>query len=264
MSADTSTAHGTSEAAETNRGAAAKPDTEMPAHPQTRRGPFLVQLYRSALGKKYVMAITGIIGMGYVFAHMIGNLKVYLGPDAIDHYGEWLRTGLLVPIVPETYTLWIMRLVLIAALVLHVHAAYALTVMNRKARPEPYASRRDYVAADFASRTMRWTGVIVLLFLAYHLADFTWGTVNPGFERGQVYRNLVASFSQPAVAALYIVANIALGVHLYHGVWSLFQSLGVNGRRIAGARRGFAVAFTALIVLGNVSFPVAVLTGIVS
>jgi succinate dehydrogenase / fumarate reductase, cytochrome b subunit len=235
-----------------------------PAAGPARRRPVLVELYGTSVGKKYAMAITGIVGMGYVFAHMIGNLKIYLGAESFDHYAHWLREGLLTPILPETVTLWIFRLVLIAALVIHVHAAYGLTVTNQRARPVGYEARRDYVTADFAARTMRWTGVIVLLFIGYHLADLTWGTANPEFVRGEVYANVVASFSRPLVSAFYIIANIALGVHLYHGAWSLFQSLGINSPRYNHLRRGFAVAFAAIIVIGNVSFPVAVMTGIVA
>jgi succinate dehydrogenase / fumarate reductase cytochrome b subunit len=222
-----------------------------------------LEFYRSALGKKYVMAVTGIIGMAYVFGHMIGNLKLYLGPESINSYGVWLRESLGYPILPETVTLWILRIVLIAALAFHVHAAYALTMMNRRARPTGYQSRRDYVVADFAARSMRWTGVIVLLFIFYHLADFTWGWVNPDFEHGAVYNNVVASFSNPIVAGFYLVANLALGVHLYHGSWSLFQSLGINNPRFNSWRRTFAIAFTVIVVGGNLSFPLAVQLGIV-
>jgi len=232
-----------------------------------RRKPFLIDLYSTAVGKKYVMAITGIIGIGFVVAHMIGNLKVYLGivdgEYDINVYGEFLRE-LLVPLLPRTYALWALRLVLIGALVLHVHAAYTLTVMNRRARPVKYQSKRDYVAADFAARTMRWTGIIVLLFLFWHLADFTWGWFNPGFVRGEVYRNVDASLSRIPVAILYIVANIALGIHLFHGTWSLFQSLGWNSPRFNSWRRGLATAIATIIVVGNVSFPIAVQAGIVS
>jgi succinate dehydrogenase / fumarate reductase cytochrome b subunit len=235
-----------------------------------KRKPFLLDLYSTAVGKKYVMAITGIIGIGFVVSHMIGNLKVYLGLIEhngervydIDVYGEFLRE-LLVPILPRTYALWLLRLVLIGALVLHLHAAYALTVMNRRARPVKYKAKRDYVAADFAARTMRWTGIIVLLFLVWHLADFTWGWVNPDFVRGAVYRNMDASLSRIPVAILYIVANIALGIHLYHGTWSLFQSLGWNSPRFNAWRRGLATAVATVIVVGNVSFPIAVQAGIV-
>jgi succinate dehydrogenase / fumarate reductase cytochrome b subunit len=228
-----------------------------------RRRPFLVELYGSAVGKKYAMAISGIIGMGYVFAHMVGNLKMFLGPEQLDEYAEWLRTGLLHPILPNTWALWLMRIILIVALVVHVHAAYALTVMNRRARPVRYQSAREYVAANFASRTMRVSGIIVLIFLAWHLADLTWGWVNPDFVRGAVYRNVDASLSRWPVALLYIVGNIALAVHLYHGAWSLFQSLGWNNARFNALRRQFAVAFAAIVLIGNVSMPVAVLAGVV-
>ena len=235
-----------------------------------KRKPFLIDLYSTAVGKKYVMAITGIIGIGFVLVHMIGNLKAYLGliqHDGavvydIDVYGEFLRE-LLVPILPRTYALWLLRLVLIGALVLHLHASWSLTVMNRKARPVRYQSHRDYVVANFASRTMRWTGIIVLLFLAWHLADFTWGWVNPDFVRGAVYRNLDASLSRLPVAILYIVANIALGIHLFHGVWSLFQSMGWNSPRFNPWRRGLAIAIATAIVVGNCSFPIAVQAGII-
>ena len=127
-----------------------------------------------------------------------------------------------------------------------------------------YISPRDYRAANAASRSMRLTGVVILLFLLFHLADLTWGTVNPDFVRGDVYRNLVASLDRPVVALIYIVANIALGIHLFHGAWSLFQSLGVNNPRWNSARRVFATSFAAIVMVGNVSIPMAVQLGIVS
>ena len=220
------------------------------------------ELYRSAVGKKWVMALTGIVLLGYVFAHMVGNLKVYLGAEDLNHYGEFLRE-LLEPILPRTVALWLMRIVLTLAFVFHIHAAYSLTLMNRRARPSDYAGGRDYVAADFASRTMRWTGVIVALFVLFHLADLTWGAANPSFVRGDPYNNLVASFERPVVALIYIVANVALGIHIFHGAWSMFQSLGINNPRFNHWRRRFAQAFAAVIVLGNVSFPIAVTVGVV-
>jgi succinate dehydrogenase / fumarate reductase cytochrome b subunit len=230
---------------------------------RSRRTAFAVDFYRSAVGKKYVMALTGIILMGYVFAHMVGNLKMYLGAEEMNHYGEFLR-AFAYPIVPRQGFLWIMRLLLLGATVLHVHATYALTQINRRSRPTKYQSDRDYVAATFAARSMRWTGVIVLLFIVFHLLDLTWGTANPNFEHGLPYENMVASFSRLPVALFYIVANLALGVHLYHGAWSLFQTLGWNRRRFNPWRRYFATAFAAIIVAGNVSFPLAVVTGVVS
>ena len=227
-----------------------------------RRAPFFVEFYRSAVGKKYVMAITGIVGMLYVIAHMLGNMKMFLGADDINHYAEFLRE-LLVPIAPRTFVLWLLRTGLIVALIFHLHAAYSLTVLNHRARPVKYQSHRDYVAADFASRTMRWSGIIVLLFLAFHLADLTWGFANPDFIRGDAYHNIVESLSRVPIAILYIVANIALGIHLFHGAWSLFQSIGSNSPRFNEWRRWFAAAFAAVIVVGNCSFPVAVMTGLV-
>jgi len=230
---------------------------------RAKRTPFLVELYRSALGKKYVMAITGIIFLGYVLAHMIGNLKLYFGAEDFNTYAEFLRR-LLYPIAPQSATLNILRAILLLALVGHVVAAWQLTTMNRRARPESYRSKRDYVAADFAARTMRWTGVIVFLFLAYHLADLTWGWVNPAPAGSSVYDKVVASFEVPIVSAFYLVANLALGVHLFHGVWSLFQSMGWNNRRFNHWRRSLAVGFTVVVVGGNLSFPIAVLTGVIS
>ncbi len=236
-----------------------------PVHPKSRRpAPWPVEFYRSAVGKKWVMAVTGILLMGYVFFHMLGNLKVYLGAEDLNHYGEWLR-DLLVPFFPRTVTLWLLRIGLIAAFVFHIHAAYGLTRINRQARAAGgYISKRDYQAANAASRSMRYTGVVILLFLIFHLADLTWGTVNPDFVRGDVYRNLVASFERPAVSAIYIVANIALGLHLFHGGWSMFQSLGLNNPRWNSWRRGFAVGFAAIVTVGNLTFPIAALTGIIS
>jgi succinate dehydrogenase / fumarate reductase cytochrome b subunit len=240
------------------------------AGPPAKKRSFLADFYSTAVGKKYVMAITGIIGILFVIGHMVGNLKMYLGVVEkggeqvydIDVYGEFLRE-MFVPLLPEKAFLWIVRLVLIGALVLHVHAAYTLTVMNRKARPVKYQTARDYQVANFASRTMRWTGIIVLLFLVWHLADLTWGWVNPDFVYGAVYRNIDASLSRVPVAILYIVANIALGIHLFHGTWSLFQSMGWSNPRFNNWRRYLATGVATVVVVGNVSFPVAVLAGIV-
>ena len=237
-----------------------------PAEPGSRaqrKAPFLVELYRSALGKKYVMAITGIMLVGFVFAHMVGNLKMYLGPADFNHYGEFLRE-LLVPILPRTVALWLLRIGLIAAFVLHIHAAYALTRINQAARSVKYQSQRDYIAASFASRTMRFTGVIFLIFLIWHLFDLSWTGTGATWVRGAAYENVDNSLSRIPVALLYIAGNLALGIHLFHGLWSLFQSLGWNNPRFNALRRRFAVGLSSLIVIGNVSFPIAVLLGVVS
>jgi succinate dehydrogenase / fumarate reductase, cytochrome b subunit len=234
-----------------------------PVHPRsTRKAPWPVLFYRSAVGKKWVMAVTGIALIGFVFVHAVGNLKVYLGAEEFNHYGEFLRE-LLVPLLPRTVLLWIVRLGLIAAFFFHIHAAYGLTRVNGRARGQGYVQDRDWQAANAASRTMRWTGVIVGLFILFHLADLTWGTVNPDFVRGDVYRNFVATFSRPLVAVIYIVANVALGIHLFHGTWSMFQSLGLNNPRWNSWRRGFAVGVATVIAAINLSFPIAVMVGAV-
>ena len=235
-----------------------------------KKKPFILDLYSTAVGKKYVMAITGLIGLGFVITHMIGNLKMYLGVITegdgeraydIDIYGEFLR-DLAVPLLPRTYLLWGLRLVLIAAVLLHIHAAYGLTIINRHARAVKYQSPRDYQVASFASRSMRYTGIVVALFIIWHLADLTWG-VTGTWERGEVYYNVDQSLSRIAVSVIYIVGNIALGIHLFHGVWSLFQSMGWNNPKFNAWRRYIAAGSAALIVAGNLSFPIAVLAGVV-
>jgi succinate dehydrogenase / fumarate reductase cytochrome b subunit len=228
-----------------------------------RRRVWLPKVYRSSLGKKYAMAVTGLILMGYVLVHMVANLKLYLGPESINPYWEWLR-AVGEPALPHGALLWAVRVVLVVAVGLHIHAAVALTLQNRRARPVRYRSQRDYVAASYASRTMRWSGVIVALFVLFHVMDLTWGTANPTFVPGDVYANVVASFQRWPVAVVYVVANLALGVHLYHGGWSLFQSMGWLHGRFNVWRRRLAEAFAVTVVAGNVSFPLAVLTGIVS
>jgi succinate dehydrogenase / fumarate reductase, cytochrome b subunit len=215
-------------------------------------------LYSTHVGKKYAMAISGMVLMLFVLAHMIGNLKLYLGASSLDRYSAWLR-NVGEPALPRQTLLWTVRIVLIAAVAVHIHSAYALTMVNRRARPVAYRSPRDYVAASFASRTMRWSGIIVALFVVFHLLDLTWGTANPSFRADDPYHDVVVSFQRWPVAIAYIVANLALATHLYHGAWSLFPSMGWVNRW----RRPFAVAFAAVIAAGNVSFPLAVLTGVV-
>ncbi len=219
--------------------------------------------YRSAVGKKAVMAVTGVILFAWVFAHMLGNLKLYLGPEHMNQYAHFLRT-VGTPAVPEGGLLWIARLVMLTLVVLHIASAYSLTVMNWQARPIGYRDR-DYVAATYAARTMRWGGVIILLFVIYHLLHLTVGAhVAPQiFVPDDPYHNVVAGFQIWWVSAFYILANIALGFHLYHGVWSMFNSVGFNNPKFASWRRNFATAFALLISIANISFPIAVLTGIV-
>jgi succinate dehydrogenase / fumarate reductase cytochrome b subunit len=223
----------------------------------------LIRFWHSAVGKKWVMAVSGIALLGYVLAHMVGNLKLYLGADHLDEYAHWLRT-LGEPVFPRTVVLWGMRIGLLAAFVLHIVAAAQLTRMNMQARPVKYQSKRDYVAANFASRTMRWTGVIIALFVIFHLLDLTWGQANPDFVRGDVFDNVIASFERVPVAIIYIIANLALAFHIYHGAWSMFQSLGWNNPKFNSWRRSFAIAFAVVIAIGNISMPLLVVTGVVT
>ena len=232
--------------------------------PSKKKAPWPVQFYGSAVGKKWVMAVTGIGLLGFVLAHLVGNLKFYLGREsdgqyAIDVYGEALRE-LLHPIMPNMVVLWILRIGLMVMLVAHVHAAATLTIMNRKARPVGYQSTRDYVAANFASRSMRYTGVILMAYIVFHILDLTVGTANPGFVYGEVHRNMIASLQRWPVAIAYIIANVAIAIHLYHGTWSVFQSLGLNNPRYNAARRGFAVGVSLIIGVGNVLFPILIVT----
>jgi succinate dehydrogenase / fumarate reductase cytochrome b subunit len=220
-------------------------------------------LYATDVGKKYVMAISGIVLMVFVLGHMVGNLKLYLGADSLNAYSHWLR-DVGEPAVPREVLLWIVRIVLIVAVVAHIDSAVRLARSSRAARPVRYGARREYVAADFASRTMRWTGPIVALFVVFHLLDLTWGTANPDFRSGDPYANVVASFERVPVSIVYIVANLALALHLYHGAWSLFQSMGWAHPRYNAWRRWFAIAFAVVIAVGNVSFPIAVMIGVVS
>jgi succinate dehydrogenase / fumarate reductase cytochrome b subunit len=222
---------------------------------------WFASFYRTALGKKAVMALTGLAFWGFVLGHMAGNLKLFLGAEAINHYAEWLRE-IGQPLLPRSGLLWIARLGLIASLILHVHAAVALTAINRRARPRDYALR-DVQQASWASRTMRWTGFALLAFVVYHLMHFTWGNAHPDFIAGDVHHNLTVAFSNGLVVAIYIVAMVLLALHLWHGLWSMFQSLGWNHPRYNPWRRAFAVVFALVISLGFIAVPAAIALGLV-
>jgi succinate dehydrogenase / fumarate reductase cytochrome b subunit len=214
----------------------------------------IAAIYETSLGKKIVMALTGIILFIYVVGHMLGNLQIYLGPEQINSYAEFLHS--------KPTMLWIARTVLLAAVLVHFVAAVQLWLRNRSSRPVRYRFFNP-PAVDYAARTMVWTGPIIALFVIYHVLHFTTGTVHPGFEELKPFHNVVVGFSNPWVAAFYVLANLLLAVHLYHGVWSLFQSLGWDHPRFGPWRRSFAVAVAAIIGAGNVSIPLAVLTGVV-
>jgi succinate dehydrogenase / fumarate reductase cytochrome b subunit len=215
-------------------------------------------LYHSSIGKKYVMAITGLIGVGFVIGHMIGNLQAFPflgGEEKLNAYSASLRHlgGLLLAV----------RLTLLIAVVLHIVAAYQLTRMSLESRPKDYSYWRPR-GSDYASRTMRWSGPILALFIIYHLLHLTFGTVHPNFNHGNVYENVVTGFQVWYVSAFYIVAIFALGLHLYHGAWSMFQSLGLNNDKLNRRLHLLAAAITFILVAGNISVPLAVLAGYIS
>jgi succinate dehydrogenase / fumarate reductase cytochrome b subunit len=208
----------------------------------------------SSIGKKMVMAVTGVILFGFVVAHMVGNLQVYLGAEALNGYAAMLRK--------YPALLWGARIALLVAVVLHIWSAWSLTRANWAARPEGYR-RRQNVASTYASRTMRWSGVFLAVFIVYHLMHMTFGNAHPSFVEGDVYHNFVVGFRALPVAIFYLVAMVLLGFHLYHGVWSMLQTLGISHSRYDRPLRLLAAAITAIVIAGNLSFPIAVLAGIV-
>jgi succinate dehydrogenase / fumarate reductase, cytochrome b subunit len=211
------------------------------------------RFYGSVIGKKVVMAVTGAVLVGFLVVHMAGNLLAFQGPAALNDYSAFLKSSLPV--------LWGARLVLLASAVLHIHAALALTVLARGARPAPYARLRPR-ASTVASRLMRAGGVLLAAFIVFHLLHFTTGTLHPDFAGHDVYRNVVTGFQSRPVALFYLVALVALAFHIQHGVWSLFQTLGLNHPHVNGVRRGLARALAVALGLGFAAIPVAVLAGL--
>jgi len=210
----------------------------------------------STIGRKVVMAVTGLLLVGFIIAHMVGNLLLYQGPEAINEYGHFLRTFL------HGWGLWIARAGLLGATLLHIASAVSLAREELAARPVRY---RIWKAnqSTYASRTMRWSGVIVLSFVVYHLLHFTVGSAHPDFIAEDVYHNVVSGFRPWPVALFYVLSMVLLGLHLRHGVWSLFQSLGVSHPRYLAMAQAGAAALAAIVVLGNISFPLSVLFGLV-
>jgi succinate dehydrogenase / fumarate reductase cytochrome b subunit len=223
----------------------------------------LLTLWSSSIGKKIVMALTGLALVGFILVHMLGNLKIYKGEAAFNAYALWLREvgG---PLLGHEQALWIFRLVLLGAVALHMLAAWQLTRMSWAARRDGYEEKQS-LEASYASRTMRWGGVLIALFVVYHILHFTLGAVGYGagqFKPLSVYRNVVLGFSVWYVSAFYIVAQLFLGLHLYHGVWSMVQTLGVVTARGDRAYRAAGTLIAVAVVCGNVSIPIAVLLGI--
>lgn len=234
--------------------------TKQPGRPEGR--PSLVGLvWRSTVGKKAVMAVTGLIMLAYLVGHLLGNLKVFFGPDEMNGYAHWLRT-IGEPLLRHGWFVWLARFGLLAAVILHGVSAYQLSRLDRAARPVRYEHRRP--RSSYATRTMRWGGVILALFIVWHILDLTTGTVNPRGEEGHPYENIVATFSTWYGNTLYIVAMLAVGLHVRHGFWSAAQTLGVNrpsrDRALKATANGLALVLTA----GFLSIPLAVMTGVVS
>jgi len=221
-----------------------------------------VALWSTMVGKKVAMAVTGIVLVGFVIAHMLGNLKIFLGAEAIDAYAVFLRT-MGEPLFPYRALLWGVRIVLLACVALHITAAVQLTRMNWAARPQAYDTK-DSIATTYAARTMRWSAVILVLFVVYHLLHLTAGVV--GFQPGafrdlSVYHNVVAGFSVWYVSLFYIIAMACLCLHLDHGIWSLLQTLGWNSARTTSTLRRLSRGVALVVFVGFISVPGAVLAG---
>lgn len=212
--------------------------------------PSVLGSLRTSVGRKLLMAISGIVLCGFVLVHMAGNLLLYVGPEALNAYAATLKSNAAV--------LWGARAFLLASVGLHVWAAFSLVQMNKRARPVEYRVQ-DYQAATYASRTMRWGGPILLLFIAFHLVHFT---IAPAYG-ADVYRNVVVGFQNPLVAGFYAAAMLALSAHLFHGVVSMLQTLGLSHPQYESARRALGSAFALAVTAGNLSFPLAVFFGLV-
>ena len=211
-----------------------------------------LHFWDAPIGKKTVMAVTGMILFGFVLLHMAGNLQVFLGREKFDAYGRLLRV--------EPALLWFARGVLLVSVILHIVASIQLTSLNQKSRPVEY-QKRTAIDSSYASRTMMWSGPILAAFIVYHILHFTLGTVHPDFHEGNVYDNVIAGFRVIPVSIAYIVSMILLGLHLNHGLWSMFQSIGVSNPRYSTGLRRFANIFSILIVAGFISIPIAVMSG---
>jgi succinate dehydrogenase / fumarate reductase, cytochrome b subunit len=224
---------------------------------------FLLTFYRSTIGKKIIMGVTGLIGIGFVILHMAGNLQVFVSQEKINAYGALLHG-------PLAELTWLLRIVLIVAVVLHVLMAYQLTRISAAARPIGY-QRKEAQVATLASRTMKWGGVLLLIFIVVHILHFTTEQIDPGGWRGMtdahgnrdVYGNLVASFRIWWVAAFYIISMIALGLHLYHGAWSSVRTLGHAKESPNPLHRRIAAVVAGIVWLGFTIVPVAVITGLI-
>lgn len=223
-------------------------------------------LTQSTIGKKVVMATTGLIMVGFVTIHMLGNTLVFMGPESFNHYAEWIQSGFGV----EPALLWVFRLVMLAAIGGHIWAAVGLSARNRAARPEAYAAARRNRKTSYAAQFMLLGGIVITLFLLFHLAHLTLGVFSNDaiqakeFVKGDAYRNLVVGLSNPLVAGLYIVANLALGAHLRHGVWSGMQTLGLNDPKYDSLKSGLGTVLPIVVAGGNIVIATAIVLGLVA
>jgi succinate dehydrogenase / fumarate reductase cytochrome b subunit len=221
-------------------------------------------LYRSTIGKKAIMAVTGLILVGFVIIHMLGNLQVFIGPAKMNAYSAFLK-GL-------GELLWLARLILLAAVILHVTAAWQLTQIKNRARPIGY-TRREPQVSTVASRTMRWGGVLLLVFIVFHILHFTTGTVfpvasrpdamYPAFSHTDVYGNVISAFRTPWVVSFYVVAMLFLMLHLFHGAWSSMRTLGLSKPSRHPLHRRVATVIALVVWLGFTAVPVAVFLGVI-
>ncbi len=212
----------------------------------------LALLWNTSVGKKVLMAATGIILSLYVLAHLLGNLQIYMGSDKIDAYARFLHAN--------EGMLWTARIVLLAAVLTHMLAGIVLTLEKSTARPVPYVGKAN-IQGTLPSRTMIWTGLLILGFVVFHVANLTLGAAVPGYEEVKPSVNVPAAFHVTWAAIVYIIAMVGLGMHLWHGLYSMFQSLGFRHPRYTPGIRLAAATIGTLIALGNISSPVAVLTG---
>jgi succinate dehydrogenase / fumarate reductase cytochrome b subunit len=213
-----------------------------------------IRFYEAPIGKKLIVAITGVVLFGFVLGHLLGNLQVFLGAERLNHYAELLRAN------PSV--LWGARIVLLGSVILHIVATIQLKLMALNARPSRYV-RYTPTTSSVASRTMMWTGPMIAAFVVYHILHFTTGTAHPDFLQQDVYRNVILGFRRIPVSVAYIVAMVLLGFHLQHGLWSMFQSLGINHPVYTPVFKRFALLFAIVIVVGNISMPIAVMAGLI-
>lgn len=216
--------------------------------------PGQLRFWQTTIGKKSIMAVTGVVLFGFVVGHLLGNLQIYISPEKMNHYAETLRT------LPAL--VWGTRIVLLISVCLHIWVSFALWGLQRAARPIGYVKKSNF-NSSYASRTMKWSGPIILAFIIFHLLHFTFGAVHPGgpFDQHNVYNNVVYGFQVWPVSLFYIIAMVMLCYHLYHGLWSMFQSLGISHPVYTPWLRAFAKIFAIIIAIGNISIPVAVLAG---